>query len=424
MSRSGARLDLAWCLAAFAVLGAQGCDPAIVPIGDDTCDPSRCGDVLGLPILSCEDGSIGGNTGRCLPSADGTRCSWELRECPVTSCTSAMCGTPPVAIPPSRISCERDHDGLCAWVVSPDPCGPSDCTGAHGNTTVLCADGSLGGFTGRCITTAAGTCDWENVVCAPSTECTLAACGPLGSPPVLCGDGSLGGNTGRCLRDTSSSACAWEIRVCPGPGAGCVDGGTCAAGEACISPVGLCGTNGTCTRTSGACGASWMPVCGCDARTYANACTALAHGVSILHDGACVTSPGLCGGVTCSASQYCDHGVDPSCATSSGTCVAIPPICPATGTPVCGCNAHTYGNACYAAAASISVAHAGACDATFACGATLSCRSGVELCDVTSAGETCTALPSACVADPRCATCFPSTGTCTDGAIGEITLRH
>ena len=45
------------------------------------CQPSECGPRLGMPARKCPDGSIGGNTGRCLRRADGS-CGWEIRECP------------------------------------------------------------------------------------------------------------------------------------------------------------------------------------------------------------------------------------------------------------------------------------------------------------------------------------------------------
>ncbi|WP_437566244.1 hypothetical protein [Sorangium sp. So ce542] len=50
-----------------------------------TCDPAACGPALGMPSWECPDGSIGGNTGRCLARPDGT-CGWEIRECPKHDC--------------------------------------------------------------------------------------------------------------------------------------------------------------------------------------------------------------------------------------------------------------------------------------------------------------------------------------------------
>jgi hypothetical protein len=42
---------------------------------------NACGPQLGMPSIQCDDGSIGGSTGKCLPTADGN-CGWEVRECP------------------------------------------------------------------------------------------------------------------------------------------------------------------------------------------------------------------------------------------------------------------------------------------------------------------------------------------------------
>jgi len=45
------------------------------------CDKAECGPQLGLPNWPCEDGSIGGPTGRCIRNSAGS-CGWEINNCP------------------------------------------------------------------------------------------------------------------------------------------------------------------------------------------------------------------------------------------------------------------------------------------------------------------------------------------------------
>jgi hypothetical protein len=79
-----------------------------------------------------------------------------------------------------------------------------------------------------------------------------------------------------------------------------------------------------------------------------------------------IVSPGRrCGtiaGLTCDAGQLCDFPIG-SCQSSdaAGVCKVIPSVCTDIEDPVCGCDGQTYGNACEAAAASVSIDHAGAC---------------------------------------------------------------
>ncbi|MBK8253850.1 MAG: hypothetical protein IPK82_14445 [Polyangiaceae bacterium] len=138
------------------------------------CDPVECGPQPGAPAFECEDGSIGGNTGRCIQSDEGM-CYWEFRDCPVNQlCDESECG-PPLGMP-----------------------------------TILCDDGSVGGATGRCLKLEVG-CGWEVIEC-PAAGCTEEECGtPPGMPNWQCEDGSVGGP----VCEQVDGACGWQIHDCP-----------------------------------------------------------------------------------------------------------------------------------------------------------------------------------------------------------------
>lgn len=61
----------------------------------------------------------------------------------------------------------------------------------------------------------------------------------------------------------------------------------------------------------------------------------------------------------CARDSYCAHPVG-RC-EAIGACAPRPQLCMMQVQPVCGCDGHTYSNACAAAARGVSVAHAGRC---------------------------------------------------------------
>jgi hypothetical protein len=99
-----------------------------------------------------------------------------------------------------------------------------------------------------------------------------------------------------------------------------------------LSQPGRCGastTGGTCIKKPTACDLSYLPVCGCDGKTYGNDCGRQAAGAQLDHTGECAMA---CGSMTCGAGQTC---VRPCCGGAppqpgQPPCTPPPPFCTAT----------------------------------------------------------------------------------------------
>ncbi len=138
----------------------------------------------------------------------------------------------------------------------------------------------------------------------------------------------------------------------------CTSNQDCPAGYYCQKAVGDCNGVGQIVIRPSACPAIWDPVCGCDGRTYANACEAAAAGVNIM-------ARGQCQAATCLSNAECPDGY--YCFKVQGDCQGVgtpakrPTTCPQVWEPVCGCDGQTYSNACTAALFGANVAYQGPC---------------------------------------------------------------
>lgn len=147
----------------------------------------------------------------------------------------------------------------------------------------------------------------------------------------------------------------------------------CSDGTFCdFPPEAGCGradAPGTCQPQPELCPEIFAPVCGCDGVTYDNACFANAAGVSAETEGPCAPDPegqacGSRGLPECAEGSFCSFAPGANCgrADAPGSCAPRPELCTFEFNPVCGCDGVTYGNACAAASAGVSVDFAGECE--------------------------------------------------------------
>jgi hypothetical protein len=400
---------LAIALLGVSALGAKGCDRAVV--GDD-----------GTPAGAAGDNGTGGSapgTGGSVGKA-GSPGSGGHAEAGRAGSASAGTGTGGSGTGTiicgglAGLPCPEDH--FCDYAPG-DYCGAADATGECKQMPDVCADiyqpvcgcddetyanaceangagipvasegecggeepVSCGGFAGDtcsddeyCNFPLEMMCGWADGsgVCEPRPE----ACDTIYDPVCGC-DGRTYGNSCEAAMAgsgvVSEDACEEPSgEICGGlTGAGCQDGWFCN-----YSIDAMCGAadqTGGCQVIPEGCTKEYVPVCGCDDKTYGNECEANAAGVAVAARGACEGEDpppvDFCGGIagfTCPEGEYCSFPPEAMCGQGdmTGSCAVMPDGCTAQYDPVCGCDGVTHSNSCMAANAGVSVAHDGECEA-------------------------------------------------------------
>ncbi|HEY6722891.1 MAG TPA: Kazal-type serine protease inhibitor domain-containing protein, partial [Polyangiaceae bacterium] len=409
-----------------------------------TCEPKpEACDAIYAPVCGCDDRTYGNeceanlagvsvaSQGEC--EAPSNVCGGDMgRDC----AEGEFCNYPPDAIcgdadgtgvcEPLPEACYAVHDPVCGCdgetysnecyahmagvsVESEGECGSEPVNACGGLLGLTCDAGEFCNFPADAmcgVVDATGECEPMPEACDAVYDPVCGCDGVTYSSECVANmSGISAASSGECDEPTSI--------VCGGD-----TGAACAKGEFCnFPPEAICGAadgTGVCEPMPELCSHEYVPVCGCDGNTYGNDCEANFVGVSVAAAGACADICGGLAGVSCAKDEFCSFSEGAMCgaADATGTCEPRPEACTEEYDPVCGCDDQTYGNACSANAAGVSVAYAGECEGEGSvCGGLIGqacpegqfCNYPADMrCGFTDGTGICEAIPMGCpdVDDP------------------------